>query len=446
MTVRIKGLARAFLLASALAVPPLAPAQAQYAAPTQARPAAVLIAIPPLATPEIVDTPVGDTWTIANGIADLITSDLKSTDRFIIADASKVRLPSFPEVTAPAFPQWRAAGTKLLLSGFVQARSNGRLMVGCYVYDVQKGTELTRKGFLVTPTEWRRAAHRCADAAYSEITGNRGYFDSRIAYVAQSGRGPTLKKRIAVMDLDGTSHSYVTTGESTVVTPSWSPDGKRVAYTSIDKGHVRVRISDIDSPADRPLLPGGDTSFAPAFSPEGDRIAFSMAVAGNTDIYSTNSSGFGLRRITSAPGIDTGASFSPDGRRIVFSSDRSGSQQLYVMESDGGGVHRISFGPGEYGDASWSPDGKLIAFTNVDAGRMRIGTISVNGTDLHIVTDGPADEQPTWAPDSEHLIFQRHNQATGRTLLYMVRPDGREARQVATPQDGSDPEWMGTQQ
>jgi len=437
--------ARLSILTALFLVPAAASAQVRPA-PDPGSADAVVIAIPTLATAKNVETEAGNTWSIANQIAGLVSADLRSTGRFILADVKDVRIPSYPEVTAPSYAQWRSAGAKLLLSGFVNARDDGRLTIGCYVYDVRSGRELTRQGFAVSPSEWRRAAHRCADAAYTEFTGNPPIFDSRIAYVAQSGPADARVKRVAVMDFDGANHNYVTAGDAIVLTPRWSPSGDRIAYTSFAGGRLHVRIAEIGSKADRPLLPFGGDSFAPAFSPDGDEIALSISAGGNTDIFTLSSSGGVPRRLTTAPSIDTSPAWSPDGRRIAFSSDRSGSPQLYVMDSDGSNERRISFGPGEYGSPVWSPDGERIAFTNVQAATKRIGVVRVDGSGESIVTAGPHDEQPAWSPDGGQILFQRLDQASGRTILAMVPAAGGDVRTVPTPQGGSDPSWAGRRQ
>ena len=423
---------------------------ASGAASAQVRPApnpssadAVVIAVPTLATAKNVETDAGNTWSLANQIADLISADLRSTNRFIVADVKKVRIPSFPEVTAPSYQQWRSAGAKLLLSGFVNARSDGRITVGCYVYDVRLGRELTRKGFAVAPAEWRRAAHRCADAAYVEFTGNPPLFDSRIAYVAQSGRDETSVKRLAVMDFDGASHGFLTAGDSIVLTPRWSPDLTRIAYTSFGGGRLHVRVIDVSNKHDRPVAPAAGDSFAPAFSPDGREIALSMAVSGNTDVFAVAASGGFPRRLTTSPAIDTSPSYSPDGKRIAFTSDRSGVPQLYVMDADGSNQRRVSFGAGEYGSPEWSPDGERIAFTNVQGTVARIGVMNSNGSEERILTRGPKDEQPSWSPDGGQILFQRFDQTSGRTVLATVPSSGGDTRTVQTPQAATDPAWAG---
>jgi TolB protein len=409
-------------------------------------PSAQVIAIPPLATEKVTDTAAGTTWGLANQIANLISADLKLSSKFIMADVQKARIPSYPEVTAPSYPQWRSVGAKLLLSGFVNARADGRLTIGCYLYDVQSGRELARQGFAVATGEWRRAAHRCADMTYVKATGNAPMFDSRIAYVAESGSGDSLVKRLAVMDFDGANHTWLTTGDSTVLTPRWSPDGDSIAYTSFSGGRLHVQVVDVGSDNDRPLLPASDETFAPAFSPDGRTIALSMSNAGNVDVYAVDVSGGFPRRLTTSSAIDTSPSYSPDGKSIVFVSDRSGTPQIYVMNSDGTNQRRISFGAGAYGSPTWSPAGDRIAFMRSQGPLSGIGVMSANGTGERLITNGPADEEPAWSPDGSRILFQRLDAATRRTMLATIPAAGGEVKPVPTPQGGSDPSWMERQE
>ncbi|HUE78687.1 MAG TPA: Tol-Pal system beta propeller repeat protein TolB [Sphingomicrobium sp.] len=425
---------RAFNLAMLLAVMLLpGAAAAQDQAPT-------VIAVPPLATPENVATAAGDTGLLARYVADVIASDLRSTRELVPVGPANARVYSYPEATAPSFTQWRTTGAKSLLTGFVQARPDGRLTVACYLHDIRGGREIERKGFVVAPEEWRRAAHRCADAVYAKLAGRPGSFDTRIAYVAESGAGSARVKRIAVMDSDGTGHRYLTVGGATVLTPRLSPGGDRLAYVSFAGEQPHVRLMNLETSDDQPLLPGNAMSFAPAFAPEGSALAISIAERGNTDIYFLKPEGGGIQRLTTAPGIDTAASFSPDGSQIVFESDRSGTQQLYVMNSDGSNQRRISFGGARYGSPVWSPDGERIAFTRIAGDGLRVGVMSATGAGEQVLTTGPRDEGPSWAANGRQLVFQRSD-ASGRTGLYVVSVDGGVPRRTVTPQDGSDPDW-----
>ncbi|WP_294013407.1 Tol-Pal system beta propeller repeat protein TolB [Sphingomonas sp.] len=411
---------------------------ASVAAIAQDKPATV-IAVPQLATPENVATPAGDTGLIARYVADVITSDLRSTRELMPIGPANSRVYSYPEATAPSFALWRATGAKVLVTGFVQARSDGRLTVACYLHDLAGGREIARKGFVVAASEWRRAAHRCSDTVYEKLAGRPGWFDTQIAYVAESGASSSRVKRIALMDSDGTAHRYVTAGDTTVLAPRMGPGGERIAYVSFTGGQAHVRIVDVESGNDRPLLPGNATSFGPAFSADGKRVLFSMAMDGNTDVYVANAEGGGLQRLTSTPGIDTAASFSPDGRRIVFESDRSGSQQLYVMNADGSEQRRISFGGVRYASPAWSADGELIAFTRIAGSTLSIGVMSATGSEERVLTSGPQDEGPSWSAGGRDLLFQRSVGA--RNGLYVVSIEGGTPRRMTTPQDGSDPDW-----
>ena len=405
-------------------------------------PSATVVAIPPLSTPADKPTADGSTASIAWQASKLIAQDLQTTSEVMALPPSEKNYYSYPEVTAPSFYNWRSVHAKLLLTGFVQARPDGRVTFGCYVYDVHKGRELAREGFVAAPSEWRRAAHKCAGLVYKQATGARGIFDTRIAYVAETGNGPLKTKRVAVMDNDGTAHKYLTPGDTIALTPRLSPKGGRVAYVGFNAGRPQIRLIDIDSGTQHPLLAGDAITFAPRFSPDGARILFSMTIGQNTDVYVVNADGGVPQRLTTSPGIDTDASFSPDGSKIVFESDRSGSQQLYVMNADGTGQHRISFGAAAYASPDWSSDGSWVAFTRREPGARRVGIMHPDGTGERLVTNGPSDEGASWAPSSRELIFERGG-VGGSPTINRVSLDGGEIRAVVIPQGGSDPDWSG---
>ena len=411
--------------------------------PAQAQDGTPIIAVPPLATTNDQPTSVGSTRTIAWQATQLIVSDLQTTSEVMALPPDQQKdFYSYPEVTAPTFSRWRARGAKALITGFVQARSDGRLTVGCYVYDTEKGRELGRTGFVVAPTDWRRAAHKCSGLAYQSLTGAPGTFDTRIAYVAKTGSPAAPDSRIAVMDSDGLIHNYVTPSGTMVLSPRFSPNGDRLVFVSYTSGKPQVWVADIGSGQQRPLLANDLMSFGPRFSPDGRRIAFSMQSGANADIYIADAGGGVAQRLTSSPGIDTDPSFSPDGTKILFESDRSGYQQLYVMDVTGANQRRISFGGGWYGSPAWSPDGDKIAFTNRGSDGQRIGIMNADGTGGRLLTSGPRDDVASWAASGRELIFQRTD-ATGRSGIYRVGLNGGQARIVRTPQPGSDPDWSG---
>ena len=426
-----------WLLVAAAGLGSAAQAQQQPGAPD-----ATVVAVPPLSTPDDKPTSAGSTLGIAWQATQLIAQDLRTTSEVMPLPPAQKDFYSYPEVTAPSFPKWRSAGAKVLVTGFVQARSDGRITFGCYVYDVPKGREVARKGFVVDPADWQRAAHKCSGLAYTAVTGAPGIFDSRIAYVAESGKGSAKVERLAIMDSDGTNHKYLTAGDTMVLTPRLSPKAARIVFVGYVRGRPQVQLLDVESGRQRPLVPLDAISFAPRFSADGNRIAFSMMTGRNSDIYVASADGGTAQRLTTSPAIDTDPSFSPDGSKIVFESDRSGSQQLYVMNADGSDERRISFGTGRYAAPEWSPDGAWIAFTRRDAGGRRIGVMKPDGTGERLLTNGLTDESATWAPSSRELIFQRSDPA-GNPGLYRISLDGSDARSVAIPQGGSDPDWSG---
>ncbi len=401
----------------------------------------LVIAVPGLPTPQSVDTVAGSTSELGAKISDVIVSDLRSSGLFKPIGRNQVRGISYTEVTAPQFPYWSGTSASALIQGFIKTNPDGKLTVGCYLYDVALETELTRQGFVVEPRDWRRAAHKCADTIYSRLSGESPFFDSRIAYIAETGPKGDRVKRLAIMDSDGANHRFITNGQATALTPRFSPNYKSIVYLSFLDGNPRIYIYDIGTGRQRLITQSTNPTFAPRWSPDGKWILYSMAIAGNTDIYKISAAGGGRpQQLTFSPGIDIGGSFSPDGSRIVFESDRSGSQQLYVMSADGGNERRISFGGGRYATPEWSPRGDLIAFTKM-AGNFRIGVMTPSGGGERLLTNSWQDEAPTWAPNGRVIQFFRTTRGNGNTGIWQVDLTGRNERQLPTPVNGSDPAW-----
>lgn len=401
----------------------------------------IVIAVPTMPTPANASTPAGDTGTLGRKVADVVTADLGNSGLFAPKGPGQVRGISMSEVSTPSYGYWQGLPTDMLVQGYVRSEADGRITVGCYIYDTDQGQELTRAGWVVQPGDWRRAAHRCADTVYSRLTGEGKYFDSQVVYVSETGPKDKRIKRIAVMDQDGANHRFLTNGQDIVITPRFSPDGNRVVYMSYVGKEPRIYVQDVNTGTRRLVVNERATTFAPRFSPDGKWIIFSMANNGNTDIYKVSSEGGKPVRLTSSPAIDTGGSFSPDGSRIVFESDRSGSQQLYVMNADGSNQQRISFGAGRYATPEWSPRGDLIAFTQI-AGNFRIGTMTPSGDSLRLLTNGWQDEGPTWSPNGRVLQFFRSSAGEkGTADVWSVDATGAGLRKVDLPLNGSDPAW-----
>jgi len=328
----------------------------------------------------------------------------------------------------------------MLVHGYVRARGDDRLVVGCYLYDVALQDELIREGWVVRPADWRRAAHKCSDLIYARLTGESPFFDSRIAYIAETGPKDNRVKRLAVMDSDGANHRFLTLGSATALTPRYSPDYSKILYLSYVDGNPRIYVYDIGTGRQQLVAETGNPTLAPRWSPDGKTILYSMAVAGNTDIYAVSATGGRSTRLTFTPGIDIGGSFSPDGRQIVFESDRSGSQQCYVMDADGSNQRRITFFGGRCATPEWSPRGDQIAFTRI-AGDFNVAVMSPGGRNLRVLTNGWQDEAPTWAPNGRIIQFFRTARNSGRSGLWQVDLTGRNERRLPTPVDASDPAW-----
>ncbi len=376
-------------------------------------------------------------------LARVVASDLAGTGLFreVPKEAYISQITSF--ASPVQFSDWKAINAQALVTGAV-SKQGDRITVKFRVYDVFAGTELgSGLQFSGTEAGWRRMAHKVADAVYSRITGEGGYFDSRVVFVAESGPKNDRRKRLAIMDYDGANVQYLTDSGSIVLAPRFSPRGDRVLYTSYESGSPRIYVLDVGS-VTRNVLPTqpGTMAFSPRFGPDGRTIVYSLTQGGNTDIFRMDIATGESRQLTSAPSIETAPSFSPDGQSIVFESDRSGSQQLYIMPIGGGEARRISFGEGRYGTPVWSPRGDMIAFTKQHKGRFHIGVMRTDGSEERLLTASFLDEGPTWAPNGRVIMFTRETQgASGSASLYSVDISGRNLKRVPTPGGASDPSW-----
>ncbi|MEQ1547651.1 MAG: Tol-Pal system beta propeller repeat protein TolB [Chakrabartia sp.] len=400
-----------------------------------------VVAIPPLTTPDSVATPAGNTADLGKKIAEILANDLSGTDVFTPVGPAGLRGITMAEVTAPAFPEWAGKNAENLIHGFVRANNDNTLTVGCYLYDVALKTEMVRQGYVVAPRDWRRAAHKCADAIYARLSGESPFFDSRIAYIAETGPKGNRVKRLAIMDSDGANHRFITNGQSIVLTPRFSPDYKSIVYLSYLNNRPRIFIYDIVSGKQRLVTESANQTFSPRWSPDGKYILYSMAVGGNTNIYRISTAGGKPQQLTSGAGIETGGSYAPNGAKIVFESDRSGSQQIYVMDADGSNQQRISFGSGGHATPEWSPRGDLIAYTRIGGGQFRIGVMTPAGGGERLLTSSWQDEAPTWSPNGRVIQFFRTTQGNGKASVWQVDVTGAKERRIQTPVDGSDPSW-----
>ncbi len=396
----------------------------------------------PFAIPQFVAEDAG-ARDFAARITQVIASDLTGTGLFreLPRDAYISGVTSF--ASPVQYSDWRAINAQALITGAVST-SGGQVIVKFRLFDVFAQTQLgDGLQFAASQDSWRRMAHKVADAVYSRITGEGGYFDSRVVFVSQTGPKDARRTRLAVMDYDGANMEFLTDSNALVLAPRFSPNGKRVLYTSYETGSPRITILDVDTVQRRVLeQQAGAMSVGPSFTPDGNRVIYSLASGGNSDLYELDLSSGTTRQLTDGPSIETSPSVSPDGRFIVFESDRSGTQQLYVMPAGGGEARRISNGAGRYGAPVWSPRGDLIAFVKQNQGRFHIGVMRTDGSEERLLTASFLDESPTWSPNGRVIMFARESQGpTGAPALYSVDISGRNLRRVPTDTAASDPAW-----
>ncbi len=394
----------------------------------------------PIAIPDFVAPGAGDAAPAQN-IAKVVRADLERSGLFRPLDP-KSFIEQIKNInTAPTFANWRVINAQGLVTGQAAMQGDGRLRVDFRLWDIYGESQMLGLQYFTQPENWRRIAHLISDAIYQRITGEKGYFDTRIVFISESGPALTRKKRLAVMDEDGANPIFLTRGDYLVLTPRFNPSAQMIAYMSYIQAKPRVYLFDLESGRQEKLSDFPNMTFSPRFSPDGNKVAMSLEQNGNSDIYVMDLRSRSVARLTSDPAIDTSPSFSPDGSQIAFESDRGGSQQIYVMGADGSNPHRISFGAGKNGTPVWSPRGDLIAFTKQGGGAFHIGVMHTDGSGERIISNGWEDEGPTWAPNGRLLMFSRTVQGGRGSQIWSVDVTGRNERRVLTPGDASDPAW-----
>src|SRR3984885_1431351 len=359
----------------------------------------------PIAIPDLLAGDPSQAQTGAN-IAQVVRADLQRSGLFNTIDP-KAFVDHITNInTAPNFANWRVINAQGLVAGEVSLQPDGRLKVEFRLWDVYSENQMLGQQFFTQPENWRRVAHMVSDAIYSRITGESGYFDTRIVFISETGPAIKRIKRLAVMDEDGANPIFLTRGDYLVLTPRFNPTAQMIAYMSYIATKPHVYLFDLETGKQEELGNFPNMTFSPRFSPDGNKVALTLESGGNSDIYVMDLRTRALSRLTSDPSIDTAPSFSPDGTQIAFESDRGGSQQIYVMNADGGNQHRISFGAGRNGTPVWSPRGDLIAFTN-QSGGFHVGVMKTDGSGVRILTTGWEDEGPTWAPNGRVIMFGR---------------------------------------
>ena len=331
-------------------------------------------------------------------ITSIIAADLKRSGLFAPIDKGAfIEKISNPDV-APRFEDWKVINAQALVTGRVTQEADGRLRAEFRLWDTFAGQQLVGEQFFANKANTRRVAHIIADAIYERLTGEKGYFDTRIVFIDESGPKGSRVKRLAIMDQDGAGVRYLSDGRSIAMTPRFSPDGQRVIMSLLrDDGNSNI---------------------------------FAMDLRSRT-----------TTRLTNSNAIDTSPSDSPDGTQVVFTSDRGGRAQIYVMGADGANQQRISFGDGTYSTPVWSPRGDLIAFTKQSGGEFQIGVMRPDGSGERILTSGFQQEGPTWAPNGRVLMFFREAAGSGGPRLYSIDLTGRNEQPIPTQNFASDPAW-----
>ena len=393
----------------------------------------------PIALPDFLGGTPND-GEVGRNVTQVITANLKRSGLFAPIDqAAYIEKVNFE--TMPRFPEWRTIAAQALVTGRITRQSDGRLKTEFRLWDVASTEQLIGQQYFTVADNWRRIAHIISDAVYQRLTGEMGYFDSRVVFVDESGPKNQRVKRLAIMDQDGANVRYLTRGDDLVVTPRFSPTTQEITYMSYGGREPRVFLLNIETLQREVVGNFPNMSFSPRFSPDGQRVIMSLQQGSNSNLYVLDLRSKAMTRLTETPAIDTAPSYSPDSARICFESDRGGTQQIYVMPATGGQAQRISFGEGRYSTPVWSPRGDYIAFTKQSGGSFGIGIIKPDGSGERILTEGFHNEGPTFAPNGRVIMFFRDPGGSAGPQLYTVDISGRNEQKVPTPGFASDPAW-----
>ena len=394
----------------------------------------------PIALPDFIGGTPND-GEVARNVTQVITANLKRSGLFAPIDQAAYieRITNID--TLPRFPEWRTIAAQALVTGRITRQSDGRLKTEFRLWDVASAEQLTGQQYFTAADNWRRIAHIISDAVYQRLTGEMGYFDSRVVFVDESGPKNQRVKRLAIMDQDGANVRYLTRGDDLVLTPRFSPKTQEITYMSYGGREPRVFLLNIETLQREVVGNFPNMSFAPRFSPDGQRVIMSLQQGSNSNLYELDLRSKAMTRLTETPAIDTAPSYSPDSARICFESDRGGTQQIYVMGAAGGAAQRISFGEGRYSTPVWSPRGDYIAFTKLGGGSFGIGIMKPDGSGERILTEGFHNEGPTFAPNGRVVMFFRDPGGSAGPSLYTVDISGRNEQKIPTPGFASDPAW-----
>ncbi|WP_263966321.1 Tol-Pal system beta propeller repeat protein TolB [Roseomonas sp. SXEYE001] len=379
-------------------------------------------------------------------IARVIQANLRNSGLFRPVDNAAFIQSAEAAAATPRFQDWRVIGANALVTGRV-VDQGGQLRVEFRLWDVLPEQQIQGTAFTAPAAQWRRIAHLISDVIYERLLGEKGYFDTRIVYVAESGPRDRRTRRLAIMDQDGENNRFLTDGSFQVLSPRFHPNAQQIVYMSYFQNQPRVYLFDLSSGRSEVLGSFPGMTLSPRFSPDGRTVVLSYAQGGDANIYAVDLGSRAQRQLTSGGGLDVSPCYSPDGSQIVFNSDRGGDQQLYIMSAGGGGARRISFGRGRYATPVWSPRGDLIAFTRISGGQFGIGVMRPDGSGERILSEGWGMEGPTFAPNGRVLAFYRETRARDSrgggysARLAQIDIAGFNERQIVTPTDATDPSW-----
>jgi TolB protein len=394
----------------------------------------------PIAIPNFFGGADSDNDT-AVGVTQIITANLKGSGLFLPIDPAAFLEKLAGVDNVPNFPNWRTINAQALVTGRITRQSDGRLKAEFRLWDVLAGQQLAGQQYFTTPDNWRRIAHIISDAIYERLTGEKGYFDTRVVFIDETGPKDRRIKRLAIMDQDGAGVRYLTRGDELVLTPRFSPSTQEITYMAYGQGDPRVYLLNIETGQKEVVGNFPGMSFAPRFSPDGQHVIMSLQEGSNANLFIMDLRSKSTTRLTNTPAIDTAPSYAPDGAQICFESDRGGHPQIYVMPAAGGAAQRISFGDGSYSTPVWSPRGDYIAFTKQSASTFAIGVMKPDGSGERILTEGFHNEGPTFAPNGRVIMYFSDNVGSPGPSLYTIDTSGRNQQRVPTPSFASDPAW-----
>jgi TolB protein len=376
--------------------------------------------------------PFGGESKLAQTINEVVAGDLQRTGLFRLVDLAGKAPHQLAEVN---YPDWQVRGADALAIGAI-VQTNGRIEVRFRLLDVVKQAELAGQSVAASNDQVRAVGHRVADLIYEKLTGDKGVFSTRIAYVNRQGQ----KFRLMVADSDGYNEQTVLAQNEPIISPAWSPDGSHLAYVSFEAGHAAIYMQSLYTNQRIVLANFRGSNSAPAWSPDGKQLAIVLTREGSSQIYLIRPDGSGIRRITFSGTIDTEPNFSPDGQSLLFTSDRGGSAQIYRMPIEGGAAQRMTFGEGNNYSPRYSPDGKGFVYTHFNNGKFYIAAQDFQSGQVEILSAGGWEKKPSYAPNGKLILFA--SEARGRGILATVSSDGRVQQHMFTQSgDAREPVW-----